>query len=180
MIRTTSRIPFPEILGWDGYFTEELCCHGSADLHGLGSSSCWELMGLDARSGFTNCCSPGTARRSQQCWGTNPMLTEARCCGDDLVDEDPANLPHDAVRRFDTAISALKLERLVFLLACFWFKQTLKLCCYFMLFLCSFLRCMRSWGFLHQLRNIHNYLHSHQVRSNPGAPVLQCEGLGGY
>ncbi|CAL1152299.1 unnamed protein product [Cladocopium goreaui] len=108
---------------WDGYFTEELCCHGSADLHGLGSSSCWELMGLDARSGFTNCCSPGTARRSQQCWGTNPMLTEARCCGDDLVDEDPANLPHDAVRRFDTAISAL---------------------------------------------NIHNYLHSHQVRSNPG------------
>ena len=100
---------FSEISGWDGYFTEELCCHGSADLHGLGSSSCWELMGLDARSGFTNCCTPGAARRSQRCWGTNPMLTEARCCGDDLVDENPANLPHDAVRRFDTATSALKL-----------------------------------------------------------------------
>ena len=39
------------------------------------------------------------------------MLTEARCCGDDLVDENQASLPDDAVRRFDTAVSALKLRR---------------------------------------------------------------------
>lgn len=65
------------------------------------------------------------------------MLTEARCCGDDLVDEDPANLPHDAVRRFDTAISALKLERLVFLLAVFGSNRCLSsvatLCCFYAL-----------------------------------------------
>lgn len=65
------------------------------------------------------------------------MLTEERCCGDDLVDEDPANLPHDAVRRFDTAISALKLERLVFFWPVFGSNRCLScvatLCCFYAL-----------------------------------------------
>eukprot|EP00438_Fugacium_kawagutii_P001896 Skav201628 [mRNA] locus=scaffold3582:81186:86553:+ [translate_table: standard] len=66
-------------------------------------------MGLDASVGWTACCSPGKARRSSTCWPGSYGEMEARCCGDDLVDENPAKLPAEQVRRFDTAFAAKKL-----------------------------------------------------------------------
>lgn len=140
------------------------------DIAGLGSSKCWAIMGIDASVGWTACCSPG-ARRSSQCWPGSYSEIEAQCCGADLVDENPAKLPAEKVRRFDTALAAKKLGShswCFVLIQCWCHLRIRMVCSCLFMFSCHVVCCVQLCRCKLLARNIHYYLHSHQVRSNPG------------
>merc|ERR1712216_337359 len=95
---------------WDSTYTRKNCCDTEGgDVPGYGSSSGWKSIGVDARTGFLTFC--GATRQFGKDFFEHAGLTEAECCGNDVVDQDLTQLTQiDELRRFDTGKAASNIH----------------------------------------------------------------------